>query len=316
MPIVVACPACQKRARVPESMFGRAVKCPACAATFVVSDDGLAVLTPGEPPESDAGSISDAGSTAVDGASDALPLPATPAVPDILRALRAGVFLQLLAQGLTAGGWSIALLITLLGTVAPGALAGPSANPAAGIMALLAGGLMTVSAVLGLVGGAFILQAPKAFLARGLAIANLVLVIVELFQAEGLARGFIVSAQFGMPLRGSSPAGVYSVMLPALSVWAFEAARLTVLALFWRSVSFILRDGTGALLALRLAVATTAAHGLLFLSLILVLAAESGTAGEILAVVGQVAQLGLVVWGVIVAERVWRRLRAVVPPGR
>ena len=38
MPTVVVCPECHKRARVPEQMLGKNVRCPACGATFPATD--------------------------------------------------------------------------------------------------------------------------------------------------------------------------------------------------------------------------------------------------------------------------------------
>ena len=327
MPVIVVCPACQKKARVPDSMLGRIVRCPACAATFPASADG-----PATPPPVPAEEPADESDLFDEPA--APPRPPLPGDPDALRSLRAGVFLQLLAQGLYAGALAVVLIIALasLLTSGPSAKTGPafgsgpvvtsstgSSAVVAALAVLAAGLLLGGSAILGLTGGALCTLAPVAHLARGLAIAALALGVLSFFEALNVFRmlGFIYD--FNMSGPGFGTRGAFSsFVVPAALGWVLETGRLTVLALFWRSVSFLLRDGTGAALALRLAWAVPAFQGvLLLLGFVFGLAGGlSGLGGAAMTIIGLVAQLGLLVWGVIVAERVWRRLRAAVPPAR
>jgi hypothetical protein len=187
------------------------------------------------------------------------------------------------------------------------------------VLASLAGLLLFGGAVAcGLTGGALCTLAPVARLARGLAIAGLTLGVLELAQSATLVHWFaLVSEGLPMPVTGyTRGAGLAYFVMPLLFTGLLETARLTVLALFWRALCVVLRDGTGALLGLRLAYAIPAAQGvLLLLGLVFGFFGGIGRGGEsIVLVVGLVIQIGLLVWGVIVAERVWRRLRAVVPP--
>jgi predicted Zn finger-like uncharacterized protein len=48
MPIVVECPSCNRKLRVPDELLGQQVKCPTCGATFAASTEGAA--PPPEPP--------------------------------------------------------------------------------------------------------------------------------------------------------------------------------------------------------------------------------------------------------------------------
>jgi hypothetical protein len=328
MPAVVVCPACLKKARVPEPMLGKTVRCPACAATFLALADGP-VAEPPAPPPGDV--LAESEPSDEPAAPQRPPLPGD---PDALRSLRAGVFLQLIAQGLYAGSLAIFLLVAL-GALLTAPAAAPAGMGFGGPMgtsinstgvlptlALLVGGLLAIVGVLvGLVGSALCTLAPAAHLARGLAVAALAVSVigfvsgVDAFRWLGIWMEAMSSRGFGGPGGTMIMAGM---LLPLLLLWVFEAGRLTVLALFWRALCFLLRDGTGAALALRLAYAVPSLQAVVFLLGFLfgALGGSSGAARPVVTVIALVAQLGMLVWGVIVAERVWRRLRAAVPPAR
>src|SRR5689334_11424538 len=107
MPVVVACPACQQRARVPEPMLGQSVKCPACGATFTVPADAAATAPPESAPP----------------VAESPPLRPLPADPDALRAARAGTGVQIVGLGLYGVGIALILfmaLISMAGSLAPG----------------------------------------------------------------------------------------------------------------------------------------------------------------------------------------------------
>jgi predicted Zn finger-like uncharacterized protein len=42
MPIVVQCPSCNRKLRVPDDLLGRLVKCPTCSQTFTAAEEGTA----------------------------------------------------------------------------------------------------------------------------------------------------------------------------------------------------------------------------------------------------------------------------------
>jgi hypothetical protein len=319
MPVVVTCPACQKRARVPEPMVGKTVRCPACEATFVAGSEGPAAAP--APPEAPVEGVGEDESSPV-----VVARPPLPADADVLRCVRAGVHLQFLAQTIYAAALAVFLLLAL-GSVVAGSPPGGAMGSGPGIAhlstwaALATLLLVGASAILGVTGGALCTLAPNAYLARGLAIAGLILGSVGLMESMGLFRMFGFLLLMDSPVRGINSMGppgaaVLNFFLPLILAGLFEAGRQTVLALFWRAICFLLRDGSGALLALRLAYAVPTVQGILLL-LGLLFASIGGVgsgAMEYVTVVGGLAQLALLVWGLIVVERVWRRLRSVVPP--
>jgi hypothetical protein len=305
-------------------MLGKTVRCPACGATFVANSDG--------PP---AGPVAQESPVEGIGEDESSPVvasrPPLPADADVLRCVRAGVYLQFLAQAIYATALAVFLLMTLGSVVAASVVGGATVPmggrpPSPGIdhisawaaMATLL--LLGTSAILGVTGGALCTIAPNAHLARGLAIAGLILGSFALWESMGLFRWFGFLLELDFPVRGLNSLGpgglAINLFLPLILAGLFESGRQTVLALFWRAVCFLLRDGSGALLALRLAYAIPAAQGI-FLSLALLFGLMGGVGGGVMPyviVIGGVVQLGLLVWGLIVVERVWRRLRSVVPP--
>jgi hypothetical protein len=304
-------------------MVGKTVRCPACGATFVASSDGPAVAPADAPVER----------VNEDEASPVVTArPPLPADADVLRSVRAGVHLQFLAQAFYAAAFALFLLMAL-GSVVAGSLRGGATVPMgsgpsgsgitqlstwAALASLL---LLGASAILGVTGGALCTLAPNAYLARGLAVAGLILGALGLSESMGLFRTFGFLFLMDSPVRGLNSMGppgavAFSLFIPLILAGLFEAGRQTVLALFWRAICVLLRDGSGALVALRLAYAIPAAQGILLLLglFFALMGGPGGGAMEYVTVVAGLVQLSLLVWGLIVVERVWRRLRSVVPP--
>src|SRR4051812_15080613 len=103
MPIVVTCPTCHRKARVPSSARGKTVKCPSCAASFTAETDPppIPVRYPTAPefmtePETEP-TTAPVAAEAEDG-----------------RTTRGGVGLLAIAQGLLAVSLALQLLETLI----------------------------------------------------------------------------------------------------------------------------------------------------------------------------------------------------------
>src|SRR5439155_1304110 len=97
MAVVVTCPACQRKARVPDAAVGKSVKCPGCGSTFP------ALSADATPPPTRFSDLAD----------DA---PAQPESPeeDARRVTRLGVGLLAASQALLAAGTALKLLLALI----------------------------------------------------------------------------------------------------------------------------------------------------------------------------------------------------------
>ncbi len=51
MPILIQCPSCERRLRVPDNLLGKQVKCPSCQTTFTAAEDGESEETLRSPAE-------------------------------------------------------------------------------------------------------------------------------------------------------------------------------------------------------------------------------------------------------------------------
>jgi hypothetical protein len=298
MPVVIVCPACQQKARVPEAMLGQSVKCPACGATFPAPADGSAATPAGPspaPPE---------------------PVRPLPADPDSLRAVRVGTGVQIIALGLYAAALGLFLFLFMMTVAATSGMGGRgrAASVVPAIVTTVAALLLAASGLSGIVGASLSALAPPAHLARGLAIAALILSVLAFERLTS-------SANWWVGLYAESPSwsragGVFLLTGLAL-IWLFEVARLTALALFWRAVFRILHDARGATTAWRLAVAGPVIHAV-FVAAWTVLAVFGGLDSE-MALIGVagwlVLQLIVLLFAVGVAARLRRRLAAVVPAG-
>src|SRR5262245_16430419 len=100
MTLVIACPSCGQKARVAEDMAGQSVKCPACSATFGVPTDAKPT-TMAQPVKV----------AAVAEPELVVVRPPPPADIEILRSVRVGTVLQLVAQCTNA--LALAMLVIL-----------------------------------------------------------------------------------------------------------------------------------------------------------------------------------------------------------
>jgi hypothetical protein len=292
MPIVVACPACHQKSRVPDDMLGQSVKCPACGATFAVPPATPSAVT-------EAPAVSEPVSPR--------PLPAD---ADALRAVRAGTAVQVIALGLYAGALGLFLLLLLVSLAGIGGR-GSSVLPV--VITIVASVLLAISGLAGIVGACLGVLAPPAHMARGLAIAVLVLSVLAFVRLTSTF-GFMVGVYDDAPSRWGGAFGRYWVT-GLTQVWILEVARLTLLALFWRAAFRIVRDSRGATAALRLVVGAPIVQGMLVAGwAMLATLAAAGQEIAILAVAGWlVLQLMIVLFALGIAARVRRRFAALVP---
>jgi hypothetical protein len=296
MPIVVTCPACQQKARVPEAMLGQTVKCPACEAAFPVPAEGAPPPTVEVVPE----------------APTRAPLPAD---ADSLRAACAGSSVQLIAHCLYAAAlalYLILLLFTFIGPLATGPGMGGRGvrEPLLIFVVIGATLLLIVCGLLNIVGAAFCLLAPAARFARAFAIALLVLALLAF---ERFASVFGVLFGYFDDMYGRFQGAVMPFWLSnAITLWLVDVGRLVILALFWRSMSCILRDARGAALGKRLAIAGPIAQAFLVFAWIVI--SFLGATGQEIALLALFGMLGLqffvVLAGIGLVARLRRRLKA------
>src|SRR4051794_1422412 len=102
MPVVVTCPACQRKARVPRKSVGKSIRCPSCGNNFTaVGDAGSSTQFP----------------AALTDEPD-VPPPTDSAADDGRRVTRYGVALLAAAQALLAAGTVLQLLLALVRLIA------------------------------------------------------------------------------------------------------------------------------------------------------------------------------------------------------
>jgi hypothetical protein len=291
MPVVVTCPACRQKARVPEAMLGQPVTCPACAATFeapMATDP-----PPAEPP---------------------LVRPPLPADADALRAAKTGASVQLLAHVfniLTLACFAIVCLLAVSQELAFGMRSRiTSALPE--VLTMLGFVLLFLTGLLNLISCGLSELSPVARSARGWAIAALILAAFEFLQLI-LWAGWLPMLIDNRPNRFGSD-WIY-VLSGATAYWFVDVARLTVLALYWRCMFAVVRDRRGATLCRRLSIAGPLVHGLLVVAwLFFAFFGAPGADLSLLAVTGALmVQIILVFAGIGLVSRLRRRLTAVVP---
>ena len=302
MPLVITCPACRQKARVPDAMLGQSVKCPACGTTFTAPADEPSAAAPPEPVTVAA----------------AEPVPVRPPLADAdsLCSVRSGVGVQLIAHCLYAAALGLFLMlcaVSFAGTLSPSGFGGGRGRGVTYLPQLIFVAAMlsiTIGGLLSLVGGALCTLAPTAQLARGLAIASL---LVSVLSAERTVNVIAWIPQIeDLPLnRSSSFAGPW-IYASIVLVWLFEIARLSVLALFWRSMSRVVRDTRNATNAYRLAIAGPVVQFALVGAWIVM--AVVGVSGPEVVMPGLVGWLALqfivVLAGIGIAARLRRRLHA------
>jgi hypothetical protein len=303
MPVVITCPACQQKARVPDTMLGQSVKCPACAATFTAPAEAspptpppitLTVAEPARPP--------------------------LPADVDSLRSVQAGAGVQLTAHCFYAAALAtflLVLLMVLADTFSAGSVMGRRSSMGPNlplVFTLLATVLLVVGGLLNVVGASICVLAPTAQVARGLAIGVLVMTVIAFLEMVSTYGLLVFMDEMPGRFGGVGRQYWFSGMI---ILWLVEVTRLVVLALFWRAISRILRDARGATLARRLAIGGPVVQVSLVIAwLVIATLGASGHAVASLAVVGWLAvQLLVVLAGIGIVARLRRRLKAALTVG-
>jgi hypothetical protein len=307
MPVVITCPACQRKARIPDTALGKMVKCPGCAATFPATIDDE---TPARhPPESEE-------------VPEPAPEPVGP-VDQSRQVERIGVGLLSISQGLLAVALAFQLLVALerLATSdgGPKSTFGESFTQLMTLVSTLA---WLTAVISGLIGAVYCTLTPAATLARGAAGAVAVLGVLtamhaptnslrDLFSGMGMDAGGMTRGGGRLP---DSPFAALSgmLLLMALMPAAVEAGRQTMLAVLARLHARRLRDRAGAGMATVVAIAyPTVVIGLIVLGMLVGMFGSTPhpTFAQVLMVVELLAQTALVAWGCFVLWRVWARLR-------
>ena len=236
MPVVITCPECQQRARVPDAMLGKSVKCPECGATFAVPAESTPPIDP-QPP------------TVVPAPPEPSTRPPLPYDPDSLRSVRSGAGVQLLAQCLYAAAFAhfSSRYFSSLRTPFPAArslAAAPRPAPASHCCSpCWPRRCCSVAGLLSIVGASISFARSTRQAARGLAIATLLLTLIAFEQLlSASSRLFFLMDDMPGRFGGFGPQFWIS---GAIILWLVEIARLCVLAAFWRAMSRILRDNRG-----------------------------------------------------------------------
>jgi predicted Zn finger-like uncharacterized protein len=320
MPVVITCPACQRKARVPDSALGKTVKCPGCSTTFpAMFDDSL-------PPQA-------THSVEVEEAADSPPV--RPALDgDARRIERTGVGVLTISQGLLAVSLALQLIVALIqlaaadsGPKAP-ALAGVNNRPGGTFVETFSECLTVVwvlaqvgAIVTAVVGAAYCLVPPVALSIRAAAGAMLALAAVgAILSANSIGemfRGFMGAAPgvgMGRGVRGldaMTSAAAGQVLVMSITPLLLGAALQSMLALVARAHARRLRDRSVASLAGGLAVAYPAA--ILAIFLLVVLAGIFGsqahpTFDQVMMVLDRLFRTAFVAAGAFVLWRVWTRL--------
>src|SRR5438477_9049795 len=163
MPVVITCPACQRKARVSRSALGKTVKCPGCGTTFQAArEEDDAAPAPRNEPET-----------------EELPEspqrePATPE-GEARRVERFGLGLLTLSEGLLAVSMALQLFANLLGlAIADGGTKSPLLQSFIYVAALIAVLGMFVAEVAALIGAVCCLLLPATLSMRAAAASILV----------------------------------------------------------------------------------------------------------------------------------------------
>ena len=231
--------------------------------------------------------------------------------------MRAGVGVQFWAHCVYAAALAlflVCLLVTFAASVGPGPpFGGRGGSFMPAIVILVATLLLTVAGLLNVVGASICVLAPPAQLARGLAIALLVLTIMAAEQVAS-TMGIYFALVDDSVMRFGGPATPYW-LTHGVTLWLVEIARVTVLALFWRAMLLILYDRRAARMAWRVAIAGPVAHIVLAAAwLVLAILGASGPGVVLIALVGFLAvQFFVVLYGIVVVVRLRRRLQAAIP---
>ena len=279
MPVVITCPACQRKARVPETAVGKTVKCPGCGTTFTATPDELNPPSAQPPVENE------------------LPEPAAELPASARRAERTGLGLLSISQLAFAISLSLQLLSALIAMVSP--------DPAAKNQALLS--VLQVLSLLAILGGLagtiaalsgsiFCIVPPGSAPARAASATVLVLTVLAIIRESSIPFHAAQQNRFTM-----------------LSLGAFEGARQALLAVAAHLHARQLGDAATAKMALFLAFAYPAVVVGLTTLAILVTIFSKGTPHPTFEQVTKIgdllAQTALVAAGAFVLWRVWDRMQ-------
>jgi hypothetical protein len=301
MPVVVTCPACQRKARVPNAAIGKTVKCPGCGASLPTTA-AAAELTP--PPTRLPPDLPDVPE----------PVEITPE-EDALRTERTGVGLLAVSQALLAACLVMRLILLLVLITSGVGSKGSTQESGIGIVAIVE--LLTVLAagVTALIGAVYCTLAPGPLTHRAAIASSLLFAFLTINQlAQGMLRDLFAKAQgVGISDRGYDAIWIGG-LAAALAPVGLEAARQVMLAVYARAQARRLGENVAAALAGILAI--TYPFAMLGLaSLVLLVAVFSSqqhpTFNQVMAVVEMLVRTILVAWGGFVLWRVWTRLRPV-----
>ncbi len=282
MPVVITCPACRRKARVPDTALGKTVKCPGCGATFPATlDDSTPLPAPPLVEE------------------DEVPEPSPePPAPDTRRVERTGIGLLGISQGVFAVSLALQLLVALLGMISPNtepkSAVSVSISQVAILIAVLAG---LTGAVAALIGAIFCIVPPASLWARATAASVLILTLLALVRPPAGSFRDLVSGQ-----------AVLSILTPAM----YESARQATLAIYAFVQARRLGDASTAAQARFVAVAYPAAvMGLVTLVVLVGMFSSTPhpTFDRVVKIVDLLAQTVLVAWSAFVLWRVWTGLR-------
>jgi hypothetical protein len=289
MPVVITCPACGKKARVPSKTVGKTVRCPRCDTTFPAASDDEAADSP-EPEE----------------VGDSPVLPVGPAAAE-RTVERTGVGLLALGQGLLA----ISLSLQLVGSLIQLATANTSPQPRvvlpglprpAGTVVESVAELLAVVSVVAqagatavvLIGAVYMAMPPTALPPRAAGGAVLVLAIVG---------ALFAASSFGDTIRGTpGAAGMPTIRL------VIGAGLQTMLAVLARGYARRQRDRAVAQLAAGIAIA----YPVIVIGIYILVAAvdifasqSHGTFEQVMLVLDRLFRTAFVATGSFVLWRVW-----------
>jgi hypothetical protein len=279
MPVVISCPACQRKARVPRKAIGKTIKCPSCGIMFLASRDDLPPSPRYEPETEEAPEPSAEPATTEE---------------DARRVERFGVRLLTLSQALLAVSLALQLVAALLDLIAVDAGSAGEFLTACSRTGTILSVLLGVFATVAVLVGALCCTLPPAALPdRALAGSILILTIAVMLAGMGPLRGSVAGALALIPV-------------------GYESSRQAALALFARLHARRLGDDLAAGLAVILAVAyPTIVLGLTLLTVFVgvFVPKPHATFDHVLSVVKLLAETILVAWGGFLLWRVWTRLR-------
>jgi hypothetical protein len=306
MPVVIVCPKCQRKVRVPSKAIGKSVRCPVCGETFEARTD-----EPTPPPMP---------APELEVASEAQSEPAVPK-SDGGRVERTGVRLLTMAEVLLAISLALQLVVALIQLAtsesSPRAFADkPSASFASSVTQVLS--LVWVvaqvaAAAVTLVGSMFVLVPATNLQLR--ARAGTVLLFAALsVPVSGSSVGDMIRGAIGGELssgiRGANPvetALVGQVWVLSMTPLVVGAALQTMLALYARFQAHRLRDRAAEQLARAVAIGFPAVVIGLFLlkDLARIFGSPSQTFYQVMMVLDELFRTAFVAAGAFVLWRIW-----------